>query len=113
MSCFARNAGDICAGRGPGGVQAGQLAGLRVPIHDEKIAAQSRHHWLCDAENRVRSDGGIHRRSAASQDLRSSLGCQNLAGRCDSLLADDDGTAIVAAEHLSVHERHNEEDDSG
>ena len=94
------------ARRGTGGIQASQLSCLCVPIHDEKIAAHARHHWLGDAEDRVRCDGRIHRRSAARQNLRTRLRRQNLARGRDALLADHDGAAVIAAEHLRVQDRH-------
>ena len=112
ISCWARNAGDKRLGRRTRGVQAGQLARLRVPIDDEEIASHARHHGLRNAQNRIRRDGCIHGRSAASQDLRSGLRRQNLAGGRDSLLADDDGAAVIAAKHLSVCERHDENRES-
>ena len=111
VDAFLRHALDVVlseerrregAGGGSRCIQSGELAALGVPIHHEEIAAEARHHWFGDAKNRVRSDGGVDGRSAVSEDLRAGLGSQNLAGGRDSLLADDDGSAIIAAEHLWI-----------
>jgi hypothetical protein len=95
-------------GRGAGRVQPCELLGFGVPIDDEQIAAQAAHQRFGDTQDRVRSDGRVDGRSAARQDLRSSLRRQDLAGSGNPARADDDGAAVAPAEHLCVQDAHGE-----
>ncbi len=61
------------AWREPAGVESVKFAGLRVPIEQEEVAANSIHHGLGHAEHRVRRDSGVHRRATFGQHLRAGL----------------------------------------
>src|SRR5579872_5644075 len=67
-------------------VQPIKFAGLRVPVNEKQIAAHPVAHWVGDAEYGVGSNGGVHCRSAFSQNLRSSLRGQVMTGGDDASL---------------------------
>ena len=97
MPCFARNSGERARGRGARGVQARQLAGLRIPVEDEQIAADAVHHRLHHGQHGVGGDGGVDRGASARQNLRRGLRGQRLAGGRDPLLRDHLRAAVVAS----------------
>ena len=83
-------------GAQPLDVDAGQLAGFRVPDQSEQIAAGAVHHGFYQAEYRVSGDGCIHRGSSPRENLRAGLGRKRLRGGHNPAARDDHGTGFRA-----------------
>ena len=64
----------------PGGVQAVEGPGLRLPVEREQVAADPAHHRLHHIQHRGGGEGGVHRVPAVAQDQQSGGGGQRLAG---------------------------------
>ena len=87
--------------RWPGRIQTGELPGPGVPVNDEKIAADTRHHRFREPEQGIGGDRSVRGRAPARQHLRSRLRGQDLARGNDPLLADYHGAPVVAG-HLRM-----------